>query len=487
LPLVGQGCNLVFMAVGSYDLILVGSGFASSFFLHRALEHLGKDARVLVLEAGSRDPFAWQISNGRNSSIPYADTYINNTPRKPWVYSPGFGGSSKCWWACTPRMLPADFELRSRYGVGLDWPITYSDLEESYCDAEEIMSVSGPSEDTPFERSRPYPQPPHNLTDPDKILKKAFPTGFYVQPSARARVATKQRGPCCATGTCRLCPINSKFTVENELSWLYADPRVELKLNARVLEVVIEGGRATGVRFNERGKEQIAKSEVVGLGANAIFNPFLLLQSGLSHEYLGKHLCEQLSITVTADLDGVDNFQGSTSFTGHGYLHYDGDHRKERAAALIETRNIPRLRHEKGRWRQRLEITFSFENLLDRNCVVSTKPGDRTRPNINWAGDSDYAIKSLKMVRKLAEEFLKPLPVETMWVPGVPEATVSHNMCTTIMGKTPSTSIVDPGLVHHDVRNLLVLGASTFPTASPANPTLTLSALSLMAADKYYG
>lgn len=485
--MVRQGCNLVFMAVGSYDLILVGSGFASSFFLLRALEHLGEDARVLVLEAGAKDPHSWQMANGRSSSIPYADTYVNETSRKPWVYSPGFGGSSKCWWACTPRMLAADFELKKRYGVGLDWPLSYSDLEEYYCDAEEVMSVSGPSEDTPFERSRPYPQPPHNLTDPDEILKKAFPTGFYVQPSARARVATKRRGPCCATGTCRLCPINAKFTVENELGWLYEDPRVDLKLHARALEVVLEGGRATGVRYSQKGKEEEAKADVVGLGANAIFNPFLMMKSGLSHKYLGKNLCEQLSITVTADLDGVDNFQGSTSFTGHGYLHYDGEFRKERAAALIETRNIPRLRHEKGRWRQRLEITFNFENLLDPESAVSARQGDRTRPIINWKGDSDYAQRSLKMVKQLSEEFLKPLPVESLWVPRVPEATVSHNMCTTVMGKDSASSVVDPGLVHHDVRNLLVLGASTFPTASPANPTLTLSALSLFAADKYYG
>jgi len=336
------------MAVASYDLILVGSGFASSFFLLRALKYLGKDAKVLVLEAGARDPHHWQLANGRNSSLPYAKTYINRTPEKPWVYSPGFGGSSKCWWACTPRMLPADFELKTRYGVGLDWPIGYNDLEEYYCDVEEVMAVSGP-EDSPFERSRPYPQPPHNLTDPDKILKKAFPGGFFVQPSARARVATKRRGPCCSTSTCRLCPINAKFTVENELGWLYADPRVELLLGARALEVILEGGEARGVRYVKGGHEVEANAEAVGLGANAVFNPFLLQKSGLSHEWLGKNLCEQLSITVTADLDGVDNFQGSTSLTGHGYLHYDGDHRKERAAALIETRNIPRLRHEKGR------------------------------------------------------------------------------------------------------------------------------------------
>jgi choline dehydrogenase-like flavoprotein len=40
--------------------------------------------------------------------------------------------------------------------------------------------------------------------------------------------------------------------------------------------------------------------------------------------------------------------------------------------------------------------------------------------------------------------------------------------------------------VHHRWRNLFVLGGGSFPTISPANPTLTLSALSLRAADLYF-
>ena len=54
----------------------------------------------------------------------------------------------------------------------------------------------------------------------------------------------------------------------------------------------------------------------------------------LQAPFVRQCLTEQASITLTADLDGVDNFQGSTSITGHGY-QYDGDHRRDRAAALL--------------------------------------------------------------------------------------------------------------------------------------------------------
>jgi len=55
-----------------------------------------------------------------------------------------------------------------------------------------------------------------------------------------------------------------------------------------------------------------------------------------------------------------------------------------------------------------------------------------------------------------------------------------------VMGNDPESSVVDRHLVHHQVRNLMVLGGSAFPTCSPANPTLTLSALSLWAAQALF-
>jgi choline dehydrogenase-like flavoprotein len=54
------------------------------------------------------------------------------------------------------------------------------------------------------------------------------------------------------------------------------------------------------------------------------------------------------------------------------------------------------------------------------------------------------------------------------------------------MSKTAKEGVLDKHLIHHQYRNLFVLGSGSFTTFTPANPTLTLSALSLHAADKSF-
>jgi choline dehydrogenase-like flavoprotein len=133
-----------------YDLIIVGTGFAGAFFLMRYLERAPSEARVLVVERGARDSKAWQLQNRRTSSIAPEQVFHNATPQKAWYTSPGFGGNSKCWLGGTTRMMPGDFALKSRYGVGTDWPLSYDELEAHYCAVERIMLVSGPPDQGEF-------------------------------------------------------------------------------------------------------------------------------------------------------------------------------------------------------------------------------------------------------------------------------------------------------------------------------------------------
>ena len=470
-----------------YDLILVGTGFASSFFLSAYLDRCRADERILVLERGHRDSHAWQLQHRQPASTDHRSTFVNRHRRKQWFYTPALGGGSNCWWAVTPRFMPNDFALHSTYGVGVDWPLTYDGLEPFYGRAEDLMAVSGPADGSPQPRSTPYPQPPHRFSQPDELLKKAYPELFFHQPTARARQATAHRPACCASGVCHLCPIDAKFTVLNEMGHLYTDPRVTLVLGATVQHVETSGGTARGVGYRKGGAEIQARGQLVALGANALFNPHILLRSGLDHPLLGKALHEQVSVTATIDLDGVDNFSGSTSITGHGYMLYDGPHRARRAGCLIETWNVPSLRLERGKWRQRLVLKFMFEDLPDPRNHVRLYPDDPTRPETVYRNHSGYAQRGIDALADILPDLLRPLPVENIDLNPLPTATENHILGTVPMGGDPQRSIVDRHLIHHQVRNLLVLGGSAFPTSSPANPTLTLSALSLWAADHLFG
>jgi len=52
-----------------------------------------------------------------------------------------------------------------------------------------------------------------------------------------------------------------------------------------------------------------------------------------------------------------------------------------------------------------------------------------------------------------------------------------------IMGTSPESSVVNPWLQHWRVPNLWVVGASAFPQNGSGNPTLTILALALRAAE----
>jgi choline dehydrogenase-like flavoprotein len=58
-----------------------------------------------------------------------------------------------------------------------------------------------------------------------------------------------------------------------------------------------------------------------------------------------------------------------------------------------------------------------------------------------------------------------------------------HVMGTYRMGSDPGTSVVDGTLRSHDHQNLYLLGSGVFPSVGTANPTLTIAALTLMAAE----
>jgi choline dehydrogenase-like flavoprotein len=474
-----------------YDAIVIGTGFAGAFFLLRYLEHASATNRVLVLERGNRDNKAWQLANRLTSSTDPNDLFVSNNPEKEWRTSPGFGGNSKCWWGGATRMMPGDFQLRSRYGVGVDWPVSYEELEPYYGDAETIMAVSGPA-DSPMPRSRPFPLVPHRFSDADAHLKRAFPNGWFHPATARASAATGTRGVCCGTGYCELCPQDAKFTIENGMQGVFADPRVTLQLQSTAEEVQTSSDIAQGVRYTQNGESYQANADLVVLATSALFNPYLLLRSGITHTRLGTGLHEQMPIDVCLNLRGVKGYNGSTAISGNGYLFYEGDHRRTHAACLIETWNSPfnyqraSLRAERGRWTERVYLRFLFDDLPRADNRVTINVAQPTLAEVTFHGYSEYAQRGREQIPAMIDILATALHIENVQSISLGR-TASHIQGTVVMGNDEKTSVIDRHLIHHRVRNLLVLGSSAYPTASPAYPTLTIAALSLRAADHLFG
>jgi choline dehydrogenase-like flavoprotein len=464
-----------------YELVVIGSGFGSSFFLTEALKHLS--GRALIIEWGDFHPWDWQIQTQSSSAIKPESTY-ENRGEKPWNTTIALGGGMNCWYSQTPRLHPSDFAIRTRYGVGNDWPLSYEDLEPYYCKAEQIMSIAGDEDMAKvLPRSQPFPQPPHKGSSIDMLMKEAMPDRHFIMPTGRARVATGTRGVCCANATCNLCPVNAKFTAQNGLAELYRHPKVDVCLNTEVRMLEYEGSTIKGATILSEGRESKVFGDLFVLGANAIQSPAILLRSDIAFGETGMGLHEQVGANVEVYLDGLGNFDGSTITTGLNYSLYDGDFRKDHSACLVyfENRWPYGLRPERGRWNQTLPLMLVSEDLPNVENRVLIDP-DSGQAIIDYRGESDYGMRGLQYGLDSLEKLLAPLPVESInfreW-----RLTESHVQGTLRMGQVDDGSVIDGQMLHHQMRNLVVVGTATYPSCSPANPSLTAAALSIRAAD----
>ncbi|WP_285672842.1 GMC oxidoreductase [Paralimibaculum aggregatum] len=484
------------MIRGSYDLVVVGSGFGSLFYLRECLGHLPRTARVALLERGAYLPHARQLALRSNSADPEdpdrptsADRYYRRLEgEKPWNFTIGLGGGTLCWWGQAPRLHPSDFGMRRLYGRGEDWPISYDDLEPHYCAAEEIIGIAGDSDRVgPFRRSRPYPLPAFRGSGIDMALRERDPMQLAL-PAARDSIGAL-RAQCCAHGECRLCPQDAKFTALNGLPAVLEDARISILTGANVLALELEAGHARRVVFERRGRRQTVSGDHVVLGANAICNPAILQRSGLGHPELGRGIAEQMGANVEVQLAAHSGVDGGTAATGQNIRLLDGAHRRAHAAAAYYFDNRWKhhgLRLERGRHLNTLNLMVIAEALRSERNFVEVPEDWDALPVIHHATHGAYAEDGLRAALRAVPEIFAGLGLERVSEP-VARPSEAHVQCTTPAGTDPGRSIVDGDLLHHRVRNLSVVGTSVFPTAPAGNPSLTAAAWSLRAARRLFG
>jgi choline dehydrogenase-like flavoprotein len=504
------------------EVCVIGSGISGALC---ALRLAGTFGRIVILEKGGRSlggshAFRRSIIERRDPSRCYPETplsrnyFINKRDHVPYEYMIGVvGGATNAWWGSAGRLLPADFKMKSMYGVGLDWPIEYQELEPYMCEAEQEMLVAGDINDSPWPQSQPYPQPAHPLSPHERLIAdhiEAYGLKVVTMPTARLSRRSDTRPACCGTGTCGACPVEAKYTCSNtHIPLVDRNPSIVLRPGVRANLLKAKGDRVEAVLAqNERGNEVIVTANVFVLAANAIENVRILLNSSVHDEsfrgnhHIGRNFHEHptLEIKGQSPLDLKSGY-GPTPMAGVTHSLADGAFRSHRAAVEIATYNPPpsaddldppivrkirnRLqRRQRGEWLGRFWLNCQIDQLPDPDNVVRLS-ASRRDPfgwpilEIDVRCWTDYVARGAEHWRSIAEKIIKDLSGTAQfnqrpaWV---------HHEGTHLMGTSPENSVVDSTLRYHHYENLFLLGQGVMPTGGVGSPTVTLAGLSLRCA-----
>ncbi|MBL0726110.1 GMC family oxidoreductase [Piscinibacter sp. HJYY11] len=533
-----------------FDIVIVGAGVVGGILASK----LNERARILILEAGEEGPSrldlvkAYVSAPKKSMGSPYrgrdgdhfapspddaTDYYVQPGQDKfKATYQRRYGGATWHWRGNVPRLIPSDFRMKSNFGVGIDWPLSYDDLEPWYVQAEAELGVSGNHDEWANYlggwRSAPYPMSQIWPCYGDTILKPLL-DGIVIHerevrimstPQARNSQPYDGRPPCAGNSTCDpICPIGAKYDATVHLDKA-RKAGVQIRSQSVVTRVHIGAdGCATGVTYRTwDGADHEVFARVVVVAAHAIESAKLLLMSRTdvfpngvanSSDQVGRNLMDHLQGQGAALLPfPVYPFRGPPTTSGIDAFR-DGHFRAHGAAFRMSVGNdgwgllqgpyataLNLIKHERlfgDALRERtrdvltrqFRLSYSTETLPDAdNRVVLSSELDRLgvpRPELRFQL-SDYNRRGFAMGRSVIRTLFEKLGATDITIPADDRySAANHIMGTCRMGTDPTSSVVDVDSRAHDHRNLFIVGGSAFPTCGTANPTLTVAALALRA------
>ena len=524
----------------SADVLVVGSGVAGALV---AAKLAAAGVKVCIMEAGApvnRSEAVqtyWKalikVPESAYPPVPQAMHPLTHEPTG-WYQQSGpdlfkstylklVGGTTWHWLGTCLRLLPSDFALQTRFGRGVDWPLSYAELEPFYGQAEQEMGVSGDNaQDLGSPRSSTFPMakiPPSYL---DNVMAQALEGSPYQvrsTPQARNSEFRDQRMACCGSSSCiPVCPVQAKYDATVHVGKAVAAGAVLLEKSTAVHLDVGTDGLISSVRFRRwDNSEGVFRARVVVLACNAIETPRLLLASKTSSlpngvanrsDQVGRNLMDHpVQLSWALSKEPVYPYRGPLSTSGIENLR-DGAFRKQRSAFRIEIGNdgwswptgapgttatelakqglqgqaLKAATADAASRHMRIASLMEQEPDPENRVSLDTKARDMygvPLPHISYRV-SDYVKQGMAEARKAHTDIFTRMQA-TALEHGPSYFGAGHIMGTTRMGNDPQTSVVDASLRSHDHRNLFMLGSSVFPTTGTANPTLTIAALSLRA------
>jgi glucose dehydrogenase len=514
------------------EVCIIGGGVAASM-LAAQLSHHG--IGVLILEVGPRhDPakrhdYMQQSLYGENpweSDNPTRDLYTLAGPRRVYNLNDrrvkAVGGSGLHWGGMVARLHESDFELHRRYNMGIDWPISYHELEFYYTQAEEVIGVAGADAHplTPW-RSRPYPMPPFPFSHSDRILKAAFDQlgiPLHHTSVARTSVGYDGRPPCLSYAMCQACPIFAKWTPDLLISQAEHSGKVAVKAQTRVIRLNTDdsGTVITSVtavsQANGAPVTQDYRAPIFILAAHGIESTRLLLKStstehpnGLGNRsgHVGKYFMEHPFVSGFGRLQERTYVERIGFETAQSHYFYESAREQEGTAFILLLGNrqvqspLDVINEELSQrliWGDELKRVvqerYGFGATI--GAIIEQLPYDSNQvtldeqvrddlgfpvPKLTYALDQARELRTMETASTVIRELFAAVGVsEVKMRSGLAPG---HHMGTCRMGDDPQSSVVDRNLKMHGVENLYIVGSSVFPTSGAGWPTLTVAALAL--------
>jgi choline dehydrogenase-like flavoprotein len=498
------------------DVVIVGAGWAGSQ-LASQLADPGRRS-VVVLEQGP----AW-TTDDLVSSMTWARRLKYIPPTELTGDNPlgigsagwGFGGAALHHWAVWLRFHPEDFEVRTRFGRGLDWPFGYDDLRPFYDRVQETIGISGDSTGEVWRPpAAPYPMPPLAETAQGPLLRRGFQRrGIRTSSVPRAINSEPRNGrpPCELDAWCEAgCAIGA---LAHPLVTTIPTARrrgAEFRSGARVSRVLMRDDRAVGVEYVDTdGNRHTQGAKLVILASFVLETPRILLSSaegGLANSSgrVGAYVGAQTS-GFTYGLFDEDTEPGRGWPAGQ--LLSQDNYAKDPAKGYLGSyswtagTSIKRSQFIGFAAQQPNLVGRAFTDFMNRvdghaaamcfygeslqlrenRLELTGKRGPDGIPiaRLHHTFDPD-ALKLADAAAKEGVQVMRAAGARQHW--SQPPAAV-HRYGGAIMGKDPKTSVATGYGQTHDVENLFIGGSPLFPTNAGVNPTFTLASVALRTGD----
>jgi choline dehydrogenase-like flavoprotein len=504
-------------------VVVVGSGAGGGTLANELCQ---RGIRTVVLEAGPHltgkdyhndewqafSQMAWTDPRTTSGSWRLATDF----PTLPaWIVK-AVGGTTTHWAGATPRFKEHEFRIRSTYsdidGASLlDWPITLTELEPYYDQAEVKMGSS-------HLHGRP-PLPANNnykvfANGAERVGYRRYATGPYATNAEPYddRPATVQDG-----FNFQGDKGGSKWsTLVAELPKAEKTGKLDLRPDSHAVQILHDTrGRATAVLYTDsEGTLRRQRARVVCVAGNSIETPRLLLLSasalfpaglGNSSGQVGRNYMRHTTATVWGQYDQpVRMYRGETmagciqdesrldtsrGFAGGYYMQTIALGPAFFASFVAPGTWGPDFTSHMDAYRDTAGMWIVGEDMPQADNRVTLNDGVLDQHGLPVANvhfdDHPNDVAMREHAQRQGQAVYEAVGAKrTIVTPPYPS---THNLGTCRMSERPVDGVVDRHGRAHDVPNLFVSDGSQFTSGAAANPTLTIVALAIRQAEYIAG